>query len=190
MRAGWPTRFWQRHGPVRASSSVRSPFAVLRFRLTRRWPRAGLLVRVAFSPRPGLKPQRLAPASFPGRPDGPPSSRNKQVRLPRPCATLQPFWGAARPARGCSVAVKATIDAGPEHREEHLITYDETTLPFDPITSEQLAGPSPSARLLDDLQRGYQVADLSVVYLVARGTGPMLSSLGAFLLLGSCLDAR
>jgi drug/metabolite transporter (DMT)-like permease len=34
------------------------------------------------------------------------------------------------------------------------------------------------------LQRGYQVADLSVVYPVARGTGPMLSSLGAFLFLG------
>ena len=34
------------------------------------------------------------------------------------------------------------------------------------------------------LQRGYQLADLSVVYPVARGTGPMLSSLGAFLALG------
>jgi len=34
------------------------------------------------------------------------------------------------------------------------------------------------------LQRGYQVADLSVVYPVARGTGPMLSSFGAFILLG------
>ncbi|WP_435416781.1 DMT family transporter [Parerythrobacter aurantius] len=34
------------------------------------------------------------------------------------------------------------------------------------------------------LQRGYQVADLSVVYPVARGTGPMLSALGAFTLLG------
>jgi drug/metabolite transporter (DMT)-like permease len=34
------------------------------------------------------------------------------------------------------------------------------------------------------LQRGYQVADLSVVYPVARGTGPMLSWLGAVLLLG------
>lgn len=34
------------------------------------------------------------------------------------------------------------------------------------------------------LQRGYQLADLSVVYPVARGTGPMLSSIGAFLLLG------
>lgn len=34
------------------------------------------------------------------------------------------------------------------------------------------------------LQRGYQVADLSVVYPVARGTGPMLSSMCAFLLLG------
>jgi drug/metabolite transporter (DMT)-like permease len=33
------------------------------------------------------------------------------------------------------------------------------------------------------LQRGYQVADLSVVYPVARGTGPLLSSIGAFLLL-------
>ena len=33
------------------------------------------------------------------------------------------------------------------------------------------------------LQRGYQVADLSVVYPVARGTGPMLSSIGAFILL-------
>lgn len=34
------------------------------------------------------------------------------------------------------------------------------------------------------LQRGYRVADLSVVYPVARGTGPMLSSIGAFVLLG------
>jgi drug/metabolite transporter (DMT)-like permease len=34
------------------------------------------------------------------------------------------------------------------------------------------------------LQRGYQVADLSVVYPVARGTGPTLSSIGAFILLG------
>ena len=34
------------------------------------------------------------------------------------------------------------------------------------------------------LQRGYQVADLSVVYPVARGTGPLLSSIGALLLLG------
>jgi drug/metabolite transporter (DMT)-like permease len=34
------------------------------------------------------------------------------------------------------------------------------------------------------LQRGYQVADLSVVYPVARGTGPMLSSICAFLVLG------
>lgn len=33
------------------------------------------------------------------------------------------------------------------------------------------------------LQRGYQVADLSVVYPIARGTGPLLSSIGAFLLL-------
>src|SRR5689334_14788790 len=33
------------------------------------------------------------------------------------------------------------------------------------------------------LQRGYQVADLSVVYPIARGTGPMLSSIGAFMLL-------
>jgi drug/metabolite transporter (DMT)-like permease len=34
------------------------------------------------------------------------------------------------------------------------------------------------------LQRGYQVADLSVVYPVARGTGPMFSTLGAVLILG------
>jgi Predicted membrane protein len=34
------------------------------------------------------------------------------------------------------------------------------------------------------LQRGYQVADLSVVYPIARGTGPMLSTIGAFLILG------
>ncbi len=34
------------------------------------------------------------------------------------------------------------------------------------------------------LQHGYRVADLSVVYPVARGTGPMLSSIGAFLILG------
>lgn len=33
------------------------------------------------------------------------------------------------------------------------------------------------------LQRGYQLADLSVVYPVARGTGPMLSTLGAFVFL-------
>ncbi len=34
------------------------------------------------------------------------------------------------------------------------------------------------------LQRGYQLADLSVVYPVARGTGPMLSTIGAVLILG------
>jgi len=33
------------------------------------------------------------------------------------------------------------------------------------------------------LQRGYQVADLSVVYPVARGTAPLISSLAAFVLL-------
>ncbi|AWN38323.1 multidrug DMT transporter permease [Methylobacterium radiodurans] len=40
------------------------------------------------------------------------------------------------------------------------------------------------------LQRGYQVADLSVVYPVARGTGPMLSSLGAILVLGELPSGR
>jgi drug/metabolite transporter (DMT)-like permease len=40
------------------------------------------------------------------------------------------------------------------------------------------------------LQRGYQVADLSVVYPVARGTGPTLSSLGAFLLLGEAPSSQ
>ncbi len=34
------------------------------------------------------------------------------------------------------------------------------------------------------LQRGYQVADLSVVYPVARGTGPAIAAMGGFLLLG------
>ncbi|MGE0522419.1 MAG: EamA family transporter [Variibacter sp.] len=34
------------------------------------------------------------------------------------------------------------------------------------------------------LQRGYQLADLSVVYPVARGTGPMLATVGAILFLG------
>jgi len=40
------------------------------------------------------------------------------------------------------------------------------------------------------LQRGYQVADLSVVYPIARGTGPMLSSVGAFVLLGETPSAQ
>lgn len=34
------------------------------------------------------------------------------------------------------------------------------------------------------LQRGYRVADLSVVYPVARGTGPLFATIGAFVLLG------
>ena len=33
------------------------------------------------------------------------------------------------------------------------------------------------------LQRGYQVADFSVVYPIARSTGPLLSSVGAFVIL-------
>lgn len=37
------------------------------------------------------------------------------------------------------------------------------------------------------LQRGYQVAEFSVVYPVARGSAPMLSTLGAVLLLGEAL---
>jgi drug/metabolite transporter (DMT)-like permease len=40
------------------------------------------------------------------------------------------------------------------------------------------------------LQRGYQLADLSVVYPIARGTGPMLSTFGAFLLLGEPATLR
>lgn len=39
------------------------------------------------------------------------------------------------------------------------------------------------------LQRGYRVADLSVVYPVARGTGPMLSTIGAVVLLGEIPSA-
>jgi len=37
------------------------------------------------------------------------------------------------------------------------------------------------------LLRGYRVSDLTVVYPVARGTGPLLSSMGALLLLGERL---
>lgn len=40
------------------------------------------------------------------------------------------------------------------------------------------------------LQRGYQVADLSVVYPVARGTGPMLSTIGAVVILGEIPNAQ
>ena len=40
------------------------------------------------------------------------------------------------------------------------------------------------------LQRGYQVADLSVVYPVARGTGPILSTIGAILILGEAPSGR
>ena len=39
------------------------------------------------------------------------------------------------------------------------------------------------------LLRGYRLSDLTVVYPVARGTGPLLSSLGAVLLLGERLSA-
>ncbi|HKX93212.1 MAG TPA: EamA family transporter, partial [Methylibium sp.] len=38
------------------------------------------------------------------------------------------------------------------------------------------------------LLRGYRAADLTVVYPVARGTGPLLSSAGAVLLLGETLS--
>ncbi|MEA2785845.1 MAG: hypothetical protein QOF71_1949, partial [Candidatus Eremiobacteraeota bacterium] len=34
------------------------------------------------------------------------------------------------------------------------------------------------------LQRGYRVGDISLVYPLARGTGPLLSSIGAVLVLG------
>ncbi len=40
------------------------------------------------------------------------------------------------------------------------------------------------------LQKGYRVADLSVVYPVARGTGPLLSSLAAFAFLGEAPSAH
>lgn len=39
------------------------------------------------------------------------------------------------------------------------------------------------------LLRGYRLADLTVVYPVARGIGPLLSALGAVLLLGEALSA-
>lgn len=40
------------------------------------------------------------------------------------------------------------------------------------------------------LQAGYRHSDLSVVYPIARGTGPLLSFIGAGLLLGEALTAR
>jgi drug/metabolite transporter (DMT)-like permease len=40
------------------------------------------------------------------------------------------------------------------------------------------------------LQTGYRHSDLSVVYPIARGTGPLLSFIGAGLLLGEALTAR
>ena len=40
------------------------------------------------------------------------------------------------------------------------------------------------------LQRGYQRADLSVVYPVARGTGPLLATCGAIVLLGELPSAQ
>src|SRR6187399_3230411 len=40
------------------------------------------------------------------------------------------------------------------------------------------------------LQRGYRHSDLSVVYPIARGTGPLLSFIGAGLLLGEALTAQ
>jgi drug/metabolite transporter (DMT)-like permease len=40
------------------------------------------------------------------------------------------------------------------------------------------------------LQRGYRVSDLSVVYPIARGTGPLLSFIGAALLLGETPTAQ
>lgn len=40
------------------------------------------------------------------------------------------------------------------------------------------------------LQRGYQLADLSVVYPIARGTGPMLATVGALLLLDEPATVR
>ncbi|WP_428425462.1 EamA family transporter [Methylibium sp.] len=39
------------------------------------------------------------------------------------------------------------------------------------------------------LLRGYRASDLTVVYPIARGTGPLLSALGAVLLLGESLSA-
>lgn len=40
------------------------------------------------------------------------------------------------------------------------------------------------------LQRGYQVADLTVVYPIARGTGPLFSVFGALLILGERLPLQ
>ena len=54
-------------------------------------------------------------------------------------------------------------------------------VPFEPTPGR---GSIPDYAQPDYPQRGYQAADLSVVYPVARGTGPLLSASGAFLFLG------
>ena len=74
------------------------------------------------------------------------------------CAVYAPWviWILARDAMPCSIAVALCIGlSGVLHLGYNL-----------------------------SLQRGYQVADLSVVYPVARGTGPAIATLGAIVLLG------
>ncbi len=64
-----------------------------------------------------------------------------------------------------------------------LILHDAVTWSLPVVICIALSGALHLAYSLF-LQRGYQVADLSVVYPIARGTGPMLSTIGAFLILG------
>jgi len=70
-----------------------------------------------------------------------------------------------------------------------ILIFDENTWSWPIISCIVLSGMLHLAYSLC-LQRGYQLADLSVVYPIARGTGPLLSALGALLLLGEPATAR
>jgi len=75
-----------------------------------------------------------------------------------------------------------TLISIPARAQESLVTYKSL--------STELALNLARAALADCQQRGYQVADLSVVYPIARGTGPLLSSIGAFILLRETPSAQ
>ena len=63
-----------------------------------------------------------------------------------------------------------------------LLVYGELTWNL-PVAACLVLSPCIHLAYSHCLQPGYQVADLSAVYPIARGTGPLLSSIGAFILL-------
>lgn len=64
-----------------------------------------------------------------------------------------------------------------------ILLYEEQTWSFAAIACIALSGLLHLAYSLC-LQKGYQLADISVVYPVARGIGPLLSTFGALILMG------